>query len=360
MVSPSEARTLYVGTYTRDGTSEGIYRFAFDADGGTLEPRGLAARADNPSFLTIAPGGRFLYAINEPGGPDEGGARAFGIDPADGSLTPLNVQKAQGRGGCHIAVDRTGRRVYVAHYRSGGVSVFPVGDDGALGAPTLYVQHEGSGPNAKRQEGPHAHSVNIDPTNRFLLVADLGTDKVVAYRLDLEGGGLPPHDVPFVSTAPGAGPRHLTFHPNGRFMFLINELNGTMSSYAWDAGAGSLEETSTVPTLPDDFTEANLCADVHVGPDGRHVYGSNRGHDSIVSFRIDESSGALAFVQRVPCGGEHPRNFMIDPGGRFLLVANMNTDNIAVFAIDPPSGMISPTGHEVEVPRPVCLTVLRR
>ncbi len=343
---------VYVGTYTGGG-SEGIYRTALDLDTGDLAEPVLAARAKNPSFVELHPNGRFLYAVSEGGG--TGQVSAFAIDQETGDLTLLNQQPSGGAGPCHVNVDHAGRNVVVANYGSGSASVIPIRSDGSLGEPTGFVQHKGSGPNERRQKGPHAHSVNLSPDDRFVFVADLGIDKIMIYRLDRETGELVANDPAFAELAPGAGPRHFAFHPDGRQAYAINELHCTITAFDYDSDKGALTETQTVPTLPKDFTGSNTCAEVRVYPTGRFLYGSNRGHDSIAVYRIDPADGKLTFVEHETAGIRTPRNFNIDPTGAFCLVANQDGDSVVVFRIDSESGALSPTDHKIGVGRPVCI-----
>jgi|YNPNPStandDraft_1061719.scaffolds.fasta_scaffold20340_2 6-phosphogluconolactonase len=357
MASPSEQELLvYIGTYTH-GRSEGIYRGRLDLATGEFTLSGLAARVNHPSFLAIHPRGRFLYAVNEGDG-GEGAVSAFSLDPSTGALTFLNQQSSRGAGPCHLSVDRTGRWVLVANYGSGSVALLPLQDDGRLGEATDFIQHEGASINPQRQEGPHAHSITLDPANRYALAADLGLDQIRLYQLDPGRGKLLPHDPPAVAVKGGAGPRHLAFHPNGRYVYLINELDNTLIAFAYEASRGALREIQTVSTLPSDFQGISYCADVQVAPSGRFVYGSNRGHDSIVVCAVEEATGRLTVIDYTPTQGKFPRHFAIDPTGTFLLAANQDSDNLVVFRIDPDSGRLSPTGQVVEVPTPVCVKMI--
>jgi 6-phosphogluconolactonase len=283
---------------------------------------------------------------------------AFAIEPGNVELRPLNSRTTGGGGACHVTVDRTSRCVAVANYGGGSCAAFPVGEGGALGERSAFLQHEGSGADPKRQGGPHAHSVTVTPDNALLLVADLGLDRVMLYRLDAEAAKLAPHDPAFIQTAPGAGPRHVAFHPNGRFLYLINEIDGTLSAYAYDSSAMTFAPVNTLSTLPDGFSGNSICADVHVSPDGRFVYGTNRGHNSVAVYRIRPETGAIELVEITPCGGDHPRNFAIVAGGRFVLVANQNGNNIVSFAVDGETGRLTPTGDEAAVPLPVCVLAM--
>jgi 6-phosphogluconolactonase len=353
-------QTVYVGTYTGKG-SKGLYHCLFDPATGVLGDPIVAAELANPTFLTLSPNGRFLYAVSElrdASGRHGGFVNAFAVAPDTGQLTLLNKEPSQGAGPCHVCMDDMGRFAFVANYASGSAAMLPVRPDGTLGEASSVVQHAGKSVVSDRQEGPHAHSVTLSPDNRFALVADLGMDRVMVYRVDYTAGRLIANDPPFAMVKPGAGPRHMTFHPNGRFAYLINELDNTMVALDWDAERGSLTELQALPTLPSDFRGTSYCADVHVHPSGRFLYGSNRGHDSIVIFRIDETSGRLSLVGWEPTQGKWPRNFAIDFAGEWLLAANQDGNNIVVFRIDGKSGRLSPTGHTVSVSMPVCVKMI--
>ena len=353
---------IYVGTYTR-GKSKGIYVYRLDPGSGALEYASKATGLNNPSFLAIDPEQRYLYAVNEIGesaGRPSGAVSAFSIDPGTGELTFLNQESSQGTGPCHLSVDKTGRFVLVTNYASGSVSVLPIQSDGRLGEATDMVQHRGSSVNPRRQEGPHAHSITLDPGNRYAFVADLGLDKIMIYRLDLTQGKLIPNDEPWVQVKAGAGPRHFAFHPNGKYAYLINELDSTLIAFTYDAAHGTLREVQTVSTLPEGFAGTNYCADVHVSPSGKFVYGSNRGHDSIAILAIDEGTGRLSCLGHEPTQGKTPRNFAIDPTGTFMLVANQDTDAIVTFRMDQQTGRLLSTGHVTEVPTPVCIEMIPR
>jgi 6-phosphogluconolactonase len=348
---------VFVGTYT-DGKSKGIYRFAFDPATGELTDGELASEAVNPSFLAIHPNHRFLYAVNEVGdfgGKHSGGVTAFALNPADGKLTRLNSRPSGGVDPCHLVVDRAGKHVLVANYGGGNASVLPIGSDGRLGPATSFVQHKGSSVNRQRQEAAHAHSINLNAANRFAVIADLGLDRVMIYKYDADKGTLTPNDPPAVATAPGAGPRHFAFHPDGPFAYVINELDSTILALGFDAGTGSFKPLQTVSTLPVGFKGENGTAEVQLHPSGRFLYGSNRGHDSIAIFSVDRRAGMLKPAGHQSEGIKTPRNFGIDPTGTFLIVANQGSDSLVVFRIDPRTGALQPTGHRVSVPAPVCV-----
>jgi 6-phosphogluconolactonase len=348
---------LYVGTYT-SGKSEGIYLYGMDPTTGALTKRS-SVKSDNPSFVVVN-SGRYLYAVNEVGelnGKRSGGVSAFAIDASSKRLTFINQQPSEGADPCHLSFDARRKHLLVANYTGGNVAVLPIQRDGSLGAAIDVEQHEGSGPR-EQQKSAHAHCIKLDRANRFALAADLGSDKVMIYRFNPQSGKLEPGQQPSATLHPGAGPRHLTFHPNGKFLYVINELDSSLTTFKYDPVKGTLTAFETVSTLPRDFTGTSYCADVHVSRSGRFLYGSNRGHNSIVVFAIDPRTARLHLVEHVSTEGKWPRNFVIDPSGRFLLVANQHTDNVVVFRIDAQTGRLTPTGAGAEIPVPVCLEFL--
>ncbi len=353
---------VYVGTYTRGGKSKGIYVGRLDLARGALSQIGVAAESENPSFLALHPSGKFLYAVNEVasfGDEKNGAVSAFAVDPADGRLTLLNQQASGGGGPCHLVVDRDGRHALVANYGGGSVACLPIGDDGRLAPRSSFIQHRGSSVNARRQSAPHAHSINLDQENRFAVAADLGLDKLLVYRFDAGRGLLTPHDPPSAAVAPGAGPRHFAFHPSGRYAYVINEMNLTVTAFGYDGQRGVLSPLQTIATVPDDAPRSGLStAEVRVHPSGKFLYGSNRGHDSIVVFGIDQDTGRLTHVENEPTRGRTPRNFFIEPGGKYLLAENQASDTVVVFRIDAATGALTPTGHVASVPSPVCIRTL--
>lgn len=345
---------VLVGTYTTrlphvEGKSEGIYTYWLELASGLLEHASTRSGIVNPSYLAVDPQRRYVYSCSEV---DESGAvSALRLNRETGELAPLNHQPSHGKGPCHVWVDATGKWVLVANYGSGSAAVYPILKDGSLGAAADVVQHEGSSVNASRQEGPHAHCIMTDPTNQYALVADLGMDKLLVYRLDAQTGKLTLSSTAEVEA--GAGPRHFDFHPSGRYCFLINELGSTITVFAYENG--KLNTVQTISTLPEDFKAINYTAAIHVSPDGRFVYGSNRGHDSIAIFAFDEQAGRLTAVGYESTQGKFPRDFMIDPTGTFLLAANQDTDTVVSYRIDARTGLLSPTGHIARIPTPVCL-----
>jgi len=353
---------FYIGTYTRTG-GKGICLSCLDLAAGKLAPPEVAAEVANPSFVAIHPDRLLLYAVGEMAsfeGKKTGAVSAFSVDPKSGKLTLLNQQSSEGPGPCHLVVDRSGRNVLVANYGGGSIACLPIESDGRLAKATSAIQHEGSGADPKRQKGPHAHAINVDAANRFAFVPDLGLDKVMIYRFDAAKGTLAPNDPAFAKVAPGAGPRHFAFHPAGRFAYVINELNSTVTAFRYDAERGSLDLLQAISTLPDGFTGQNTTAEVQVHPSGKFLYGSNRGHDSIAVFAIDGETGKLTPAGHASTQGKTPRNFAVDPTGAYLLAANQDTDNIVLFRIDPKSGMPRPTGQSIGVPMPVCIEFVPR
>jgi 6-phosphogluconolactonase len=348
---------LYVGTYT-SGKSEGIYLYRLSLGDGSLRRVGVTRGVNNPSYLTLDRARRFLYAVEETEefeGEKSGAVSAFAVDRRDGSLRFINRQPSKGGAPCYLIADNTGRFVLVANYLGGNVAVLPVLKGGGLGKATEVEQDSGSGPNRERQEGPHAHCVQLDASNRHAYACDLGTDKLMAYDFDARHGTLTPSALPSVSLKPGAGPRHLTFDRAGRHVYVLNELDSTVTAFARTPRSGALRELKTYPTLPADFRGENTGADIHLTPDGRFLYCSNRGHDHIAHFRVNARTGALNVAGHTPTGGKTPRNFAVDPTGQFLLVANQRSDSIVTFRIDASTGALEATGRATEVPSPVCL-----
>ncbi len=348
---------VYVGTYTSGG-GEGIYLYRLDLADGSLRHVSTAAGVPEPSYLTLAPGGRYLYSVNEVEefeGARGGAVSAFAVDRKSGALRFVNRRASKGGAPCYVTASASGRFVLVANYAGGNVAVLPALGDGGLGEAVDVRQDEGSGPNRERQEGPHAHCVVLDPSDRFAYACDLGTDKVMAYRFDRRTGRLTPNAQPWFAARPGAGPRHLTFHPGGRFVYVMNELDSTVTALSFDAAGGTLREVQTLGALPADFAGANTGADIHVAPGGRFLYCSNRGHDSVALFAIDARTGRLTPLGHTPTQGSTPRNFAIDPTGRYLLVANQKSDSVVTFRLDPRTGRPEPAGRSARVPAPVCL-----
>ncbi len=351
---------VYVGTYTGKG-SEGIYLYRLDSATGALTYVNKTTGLENPSFLALDPQERYLYAVREFGaapGRRGGAVVALSRDRTTGALTILNEQPSEGQGPCHVAVDRTGRFLLAANYNSGSVAVLPIAEDGRLQPASSVMQHEGSSVNPSRQKGPHAHCVVLDAANRHVLAADLGIDKVMVYRFDDKAGKLSPNDPPFVQCVPGSGPRHVAFHPNGQHVYVIEEMSSTIEVFAYDAQSAALKPLQRISTLPDDFKGGSTCAEIEVHRGGRFLYGSNRGHDSIACFAIDDKTGRLTLVGHESTQGKNPRHFAIDPSGTLLLAANQDSDSIVSFRINPETGVLTPTGQTCRVSTPVCLTMV--
>jgi 6-phosphogluconolactonase len=348
---------VYVGTYTNKG-SEGVYVYRLDSATGGLKPVSKSPRLNNPSFVAIDPKGRCVYAVREGGGP-AGAVVALLRNQTTNELTILNEQPSGGQGPCYVTVDREGRFLLAANYGSGSAAVFPIADDGRLQPASCVVQHEGSSVNAARQKGPHAHSIVLDPANRYAFVPDLGLDKIMIYRFDRENGKLVPNDPPFAKCEPGSGPRHFTFHPDGKHAYVIEELSCTVTAFAYDASTGTLKSLQKISTLPKDFKGTSTCADVQVHPSGRFLYGSNRGHDSIATFAIDDKTRELHLIGYTPTQGKNPRNFAIDPSGTFLLAANQDSGTVVSFRINPDTGELTPAGQVCQVSMPVCLKMVK-
>ncbi len=354
---------VYVGTYAGP-KSQGIYVSRLDLSTGALTAPQLAAEAQNPSFLATHPSGNFIYAVNEIGnyeGTKTGSVSAFAVDRATGLLKLLNRQSSGGGGPAHISMDPKGRNVLVANYGGGSVAVLPIDGNGSLKAPTSVDQHTGSSVNPQRQKEPHAHSIKLDPSGARAYSADLGIDKVLIYAYDAEKGTIAANNPPSAPLKPGAGPRHLSFHPNGRFAYVINEIDLTVTAFALGPKDGALTEVQTLSTLPAGVAAlpAYSTAEVQVHPSGRFLYGSNRGHDSLTVFAIDEATGKLTFVQNEPTQGSTPRGFGIDPTGAYLLAGNQRSDSVVVFRIDPKSGRLTATGAKIDVGLPVSVVFVR-
>ena len=351
---------VYVGTYTNE-KSVGISVLEMDPETGNLSQRSVVPGIRNPTFLALHPSGGYLYAASEVDdaeyhGQKTGEVAAFSIDPGDGSLTLLNTQTSGGRGPCHLVVDRTGRAVLVANYAGGSVASIQLAEDGSLSNVASVIQHSGKSV-TPRQSAPFAHSVNVDPANR---VADLGIDKVMIYRFDPIDATLKPSAQAWMSVEPGSGPRHFTFHPTGRFAYVINEIGNTVTAFEYDVEKTALAVIQDITTLPEGFDGTSYTSEIQVHPTGRFVYGANRGHDSIVVFAVDQESGKLTLVEHESTQGKTPRNFGIDPTGSYLLAANEESDTIVVFRIDPETGGLEATGHRFVSPTPVCVKFLER
>jgi 6-phosphogluconolactonase len=350
---------IFVGTYTGKG-SLGIYSYRFDPATGNTTPLGLAAESPNPSFLAADQKGRFLYAVNEVNefnGKPTGGVSSYKIDRGTGKLEPLNQVSSLGPGPAHISLDQTGRYVLIANYDGGSVAAYPILEDGKLGEHSTFQQQAGSGADKSRQEAPHAHAIVTSPDDRFALAADLGADKIFIYRFDSKNGTMSPNDPGSVSVAPGSGPRHLTFGSSGKFLYLANELTGSVTAFAYDSKSGTLSAKQTISALPANFHGDNTEAEIVVDSKGKFLYVSNRGDqtNSLTVFRISAKDGTLEFVQRIPSEGKAPRNFAIDPTGRWLLAANQESNNIQIFRVNQGTGQLSPTSKISGIVSPVCV-----
>ncbi len=348
---------VYIGTNT-GGKSQGIYLYRFSAATGKLAPLGVGAEADNPGFLVVDPSRRHVYAVDEIGnyeGRSTGSLSAFFIDRASGRLSLLNRVDSGGSGPTHLAIDKTGRFILAANYGAGSVALFPIVSGGRLGKALVVLPHTGHSVDAGRQKEPHAHSVYFSPDNRFAVSADLGTDQIYLYRFDAGKGTLAPNDPPFVRVAPGSGPRHFAFDAQGRFGYVIQEMASTITAFAYDAAKGNLHAIQTVSALPPDFKGKSTSAEIFIHPNGRFLYGSNRGDDSIAVFAVDAQKGTLTPVEYVSTEGKTPRNFALDPSGHYLIAANQESGSLVVFRVDPATGRLTPTGQKEDCPSPTCV-----
>lgn len=353
-------RYILFGTYTQtspDGPhrSQGVYIYQMDPNSGELNYVSSVDGVQNPSFLDVHPTHRFLYTVNEF---DQGRVSAVAIGPNLRSFTFLNSQSTGGSAPCYLSLDPAGKWLFVANYGSGSLAVFPILPDGSLGPASDFVQHQGSSANKIRQTSPFAHSILFDPTGRFVLAADLGIDRVLVYRLDESAGRLHPHDPSGMSTHPGAGPRHLVFHPNQRFLYVSNELDSTVTACSWDSGKGSLKPIQALSTLPPGFSGENGVADIRITPSGSYLYVSNRGHNSLAIYAVNSQDGTLTPNGIVSTLGNWPRNFAIDPSGAFLYAANQFSDTVVTFRVDGNTGQLIPTGQVTSVPSPVCVKIV--
>ena len=354
---PGDSLWIYVGTYTQ-GASEGIYRLTMDAETGALSEPVLVAKANNPSYLAIHPTGRFLYAVAEIG--DHEG-RATGLLSAykletNGTLTLLNEEETRGAHPCHVSLDSRGRYALVANYSGGSVAVFPIADDGRLEPASGFAQHEGASVDPRRQQAPHAHAIFFDTAEQRAYAADLGLDKILIYAFDETTGTIQPQA--HASVPPGGGPRHFTFHPTKPLAFTNNEMTSSVTGFEVDPSNGALQPIQTISTLPADFAGSNSTAQILASTDGRFLYVSNRGHDSIAMFAVNQEEGTLTAMGHQSTMGQTPRNFNIDPRGRFLVAANQQSDTLVVFRIHPETGRLNDTGHRATIPSPVCVQFL--
>jgi len=341
---------VYFGTH-RSGPGIGFSLAHFDTETGALTKPQFIMEAVEPAFFVIHPDGKHLYTCNSA---QPGSVSAYEIDPKTGRLTLLNQKPAGGADPSYIALDKASRYALVANYQGGNIAVLAIKPDSSIGERTAFAQHTGSSVNPQRQTRPFAHSIIVDPSNRFVLVADLGVDKVFVYRFNEKDGTLTPNDPPFAAVKPGSGPRHVKFHPNGKWVYLINEIGSTVIGFNWDGTKGTLTEFQTVSTLPEGFTNTSTCAELEIHPNGKFLYGSNRGHDSIIVFAVDQATGKLTLVEHVSSQGKTPRNFAFDPTGRWIICSNHGSNNAVVFRVNETTGKLTQTGQPVEVPYPFC------
>lgn len=357
---------VYVGTYT--GTqSKGIYAFRFATPSGPganeakLEPLGLAVETPSPSFLVVEPKRRLVFAANEVDtfdGKRTGAVSAFSVDATTGKLKLINQQPSEGTGPCHVALDRDGKFLFVANYNSGSVAVLPIAADGKLSPASTVIQNSGKSANPQRQSGPHAHGIVFDPANRFVFVTDLGLDQILGYRFDATTGELTPTDPAFAVVKPGLGVRHLAFRPDGKFAYTMNEMGSSVTAFSYDAANGKLTEVQTLSSLPAGFEGRSSGAEIAVHPSGKWLYASNRGHDSVAQFEIDQPKGTLTFVAAAPSGGKTPRHFALLPSGKQVAIANQNTGGILLSKVNETTGRFETGSVAIEVPSPVCVVFL--
>jgi 6-phosphogluconolactonase len=347
---------VYFGSHST-GPGKGFSVAHFDTETGVLGKPEFMVEAPSPAFFVISPDGRHLYTCNslerfmDQAG---GGVSAYSIDPASGKLTFLNSQPAGGGDTSHCSLDHSGKFLLAANYNGGNFAIFALNPDGSIGKRTALVQHSGSSVDPRRQTHAYAHCIKLDPTNHFVLVTDLGVDQLFVYRFDETNGTVTPIDPPSVAVKPGSGPRHISFHPNGKWLYLVNEMASTVYVYAWDSAHGVLSESQTISTLPDDFKAVSTTAEIEVHPNGKFLYVSNRGEDAIAMFSIDQQTGKLARIGSVPTQGKVPRNFAIDPSGKWMIVTNQDSSNAIAFKIDPATGKLTQNGQPVAVPSPFC------
>ena len=354
---------FYVSTHTEDGgKGKGIYAYRFDPATAEVTSLGLAAETTNPTFMAIHGNGRILYSVNELSnyqGLNSGGLSAFSIDHKTGKLTLLSEVRSRGAGPCYLVVDKAGESLLVANYTGGNVAVFPILEDGKLGTASTVIQYSGHGANPDRQEGPHPHSIDLSPDNRFAFVDDLGLDRINLYKFDSSNRSLSANDPPFLKFDAGAGPRHFVLHPSGKFAYVVTEMQSAVVAFSANLQTGTLQPLQTISTLPKDFSGVNNDAEIAMHPSGKFLYASNRGHDSIAVFSIDPSKGTLTAVETAATKGKEPRHFAIDPTGQFLFAENLKSDNIVIFRIDQNTGRLTPTGKVIEVPSPLCLKFVK-
>lgn len=356
-ITAGDDPVVFISAFT-SGEQGAIHAYTFDSGNGSLTPLHRTTDVENPFFMTLSKDGKFLYAIHalKFGGRENEEVAAYEIEGRSGKLNLLNRQSSRGTASCYLDIDATGEAVVVANYSSGDVASYAISDDGKLSEPVSYFKHEGSSVDPKRQTSPNAHSIVISPDNRYAFAADLGIDKVMIYRLDAKTATLTPNDPPFVKLPPGSGPRHLTFHPNGKHLYLINEMGNTVSVFGYDSETGSLTDQQIISTLPEGYEERTHTGDLKITPDGKFLYGTNRGHDTIAGYRIGDD-GNLTLIGFHPALGKGPQNLAIMPDGRHLLCANMPGNSVVVFEINPDTGALSAIGDSVEIPMPACIMI---
>ncbi len=360
--APSGKLLVYVGGYTK-GKAKGIFVFSMNPKTGALTAIGTGPDVENASFLAIHPNHKYLYAVNETQnfeGKSSGSVSSYSIDPSTGGLTFINEKASGGADPCHLTIDSSGKCVIVANYTGGSTEVLPIGDDGSLGDPSCFVQHTGNSVDTARQEAPHAHSAIIDPTGKYVMVCDLGTDHIVVYKFDRASGAIDASGLVPGTVAPGSGPRHLVFHQDGKHLFVINEMKSTVTAFNYDSSTGSMSAYQTISTLPAGYNGSTTCAEIALSADGKFLYGSNRGHDSIAIYAVSAVDRKLTLVGIEPTGGKVPRNFAIDPSGKYLIAANQQTNNLVVFKRDAHSGKLTPTGATTAVTAPVSVVYLQQ
>jgi 6-phosphogluconolactonase len=350
---------VYIGTSTHPPSkSKGIYLYQLDAASGTITDKGVVAEIGDPGWQKINQNGKFLYTVATAEKHRQSIVAAYRIDSQTGALSWLNQQATRGEDSTHLDVDPSRSLAVVANYSSGDLSVMPINPDGTVAAPTAVIKHSGSSVNPDRQTHPYVHSCNIDPSGKYMLACDLGVDKIYIYRLDPASQSLSNANPPTVSVPPGSGPRHLSFHPNGKFAYLVTEMGGTVAAYSWDSTSGQLRALQTVSTLPSAFLGYNKSAEVRILPNGKFLYASNRGPDDLAIFSIDPVQGTLKLVGFQPTGGKGPRDFAIDPTGNFLFAANQDSDSVTVFRVNADTGMLTSMNAALKVPVPICVTFL--
>jgi 6-phosphogluconolactonase len=349
MKEQNQSIKAYVGTYTGSG-SNGVYLYTLDTQSGQFTPADYCADSRNPSYLAKNASQQYLYSVNET---NEGQVVSFRMDGASRELTYINSQTSMGQHPCYLSVNREGTFLFAVNYTGGSVCLYPLLDNGSIAEMSHFIQHEGHGPREDRQQSAHPHSINIDPTDQWIIVPDLGLDTLFIYKLDTASQKLIEHRQ--VKVHPAAGPRHMTFHPSAPYAYVINELDSTIITFSWDAALGELTAQQTISTLPADYSGISICADIHMTPDGKFLYGSNRGDDSIAVYQVDSLTGQLTLIEIVSTGGQTPRNFAISPDGHYLLAANQDSNNIVIFRIDQKSGRLHNLNIDVEISKPVCI-----